>query len=79
MMSRHDRDLRLLIAIAKATGGFIFVRLILGFFGMDLYEIYWWFGAGLATSLSGMAVTTLRRTRWIEERVMAASAAPAGP
>lgn len=79
MMSRHDRDLRLLIAIAKATGGFIFVRLILGFFGMDLYEIYWWFGAGLATSLSGMAVTTLRRTRWLEERITALSATPAGP
>jgi O-antigen ligase len=79
MMSRHDRDLRLLIAIAKATGGFIFVRLVLGFFGMDLYEIYWWFGAGLATSLSGMAVTTIRRTRWLEEQIMAASATPAGP
>lgn len=79
MLASHDGDLQLLIAIAKATGGFVFVRLVLGFFGMDLYEIYWWFGAGLATSLSGMVVTARRRTRWLETRIGELSATPAVP
>lgn len=48
---RMDRDLRFFIATAKGGGGFIFVRLILGLFGMDLYEIYWWYGAGLVIAL----------------------------
>lgn len=65
-MARHDRDLGLLIAVSRATGGFIFVRLVLGAFGMDLYEIYWWFGAGIAVALSGMAVTTARRTDFFD-------------
>lgn len=46
-----DRDLRFCIASARGGGGFIFVRLLLGLFGMDLYEIYWWYGAGLAIVL----------------------------
>lgn len=51
---RLDRDLTFFSATAKAGGGFIFVRLILGLFGMDLYEIYWWYGAGLAIVLLGL-------------------------
>lgn len=47
-------DLRLIEATALATSGFIICRLALGAFGMDLYEIYWWFAIGLAISLSGM-------------------------
>ena len=58
----HFRDLDILIEAAKAGAGFILVRLALGAFGMDMYEIYWWFGAGLAISLCGLAVTTRRRT-----------------
>jgi len=45
------RDIRLLYATALATSGFVWVRLTLGLFGMDLYEVYWWFAAGLAISL----------------------------
>lgn len=51
-----DKDLRFCIATARAGGGFIFIRMSLGMFGMDLYEIYWWFGAGLAIVLGGLAV-----------------------
>ncbi len=78
-LSRHDSDLRLLIAVAKATGGFIFVRLVLGLFGMDLYEIYWWFGAGLASSLSGMAVTSAKRTRFFEKYLRSPEVTIAAP
>lgn len=73
-LGRHDRDLQFLVAVAHATGGFIFIRLILGLFGMDLYEIYWWFAAGIALSLSGLVVTTGRRL----SALAAAAAAAAG-
>lgn len=63
MLHEHHRDLGLLSSSAKAAGGFIIIRLVLGFFGMDLYEVYWWFGAGLALVLSGLVVRTERRTK----------------
>lgn len=78
-LAAHDRDLRLFIAVAKATGGFVFVRLVLGLFGMDLYEIYWWFGAGMAISLSGLAVTSMRRTLYLEQAIMDAPINAAAP
>lgn len=45
-------DVIMIKALALATIGFIVIRLIVGFFGMDLYEVYWWFGAGIAVVLS---------------------------
>jgi putative inorganic carbon (HCO3(-)) transporter len=64
-LNGHDRDLKFLQSVANATGGFIFIRLVLGLFGMDLYEIYWWFGAGVAMSLAALEVMARRRTRQI--------------
>jgi hypothetical protein len=52
----HHRNLGLLIATGQAAGGFI--RLVLGKFGMDLYEVYWRFSAVLAIILSGMEPRT---------------------
>ncbi len=40
---QHDDDLMILSSVAQATAGFVIIRLTLGLFGMDLYEIYWWF------------------------------------
>lgn len=60
---RHYQDLGFLAAISKAGGAFIFIRLVLGLFGMDLYEVYWWFGAGLAVALSALVETSGRVTR----------------
>jgi len=68
-ITAHDNDLELLIATAQAGAGFILIRLVLGMFGMDLYEIYWWFAAGLAFALSGLVVRTSRRTQAIEQMV----------
>lgn len=62
----HDRDLALCLSTAQATAGFIIVRLVLGLFGMDLYEIYWWFASGLAISLAGLVVAMNRRTEFFE-------------
>jgi len=62
-MLAHFDDLSFLVATAQAAGGFIVIRLVLGLFGMDLYEVYWWFGAGLALILSGLVVSTRQNTR----------------
>ena len=45
------QDGRFLAACARATIAFIYARLFLGLFGMDTYEIYWWFAAGITMSL----------------------------
>jgi len=45
-----DGDLRFMRGVAVATSGFLYIRLVLGLFGMDLYEVYWWFVAGIAFS-----------------------------
>lgn len=50
-------DLKLIEATALATSAFIYVRLTLGLFGMDLYEIYWWFALGISISLYTMMNT----------------------
>ena len=65
--------------MADATAGFIFVRLVLGMFGMDLYEVYWWFGAGICIALLEMIQVTRVRTRALQtayalERQMAEEA-----
>jgi putative inorganic carbon (HCO3(-)) transporter len=61
-IGRHVGDLNFLEATAKATAGFILIRLVLGLFGMDLYEVYWWFGAGIVLVLSALTVTTRKIT-----------------
>jgi len=48
------KDLGLLEATTKAVILFLIVRLALGLFGMDLYEIYWWFSFGLTVALSNI-------------------------
>ncbi|MBK8015274.1 MAG: O-antigen ligase family protein [Betaproteobacteria bacterium] len=67
---RHFQDLAFCYAMAQATAGYILVRLVLGFFGMDLYEIYWWVGAGIAVSLAGLVTTTRKRTRFIVQVIV---------
>jgi hypothetical protein len=67
-MKTHLSDLRLMDAACKATFLFIIIRLVLGVFGMDMYEIYWWFGLGLTVALSAMARTASARTeRFLNE------------
>lgn len=40
----------LCVALGKAVIAFIYARLFLGLFGMDTYEIYWWFAIGLTVA-----------------------------
>ncbi len=51
---QFDSDLKFLSAVVKSVAGFVFVRLMLGFFGMDMYEVYWWFAVGLTVVLLNM-------------------------
>lgn len=51
---RHSDDLRFILAICESVVLFICVRLLLGMFGMDLYEIYWWFFLGLTLALANI-------------------------
>jgi O-antigen ligase len=46
-----DDSYRFLVALARAVVAFVVARLFLGLFGMDTYEIYWWFAAGITMSL----------------------------
>jgi O-antigen ligase len=58
----HLDDVFYLESTCTAVLGFLFVRLILGLFGMDLYEPYWWFvgGGAIVCSLmtSGLGAVT---------------------
>ncbi len=47
----YKLGLNLMIASAKALMLFIFIRLVLGLFGMDLYEVYWWFACGFTAAI----------------------------
>lgn len=62
-LETHRRDVALIRATALALICFLVVRLTLGFFGMDLYEIYWWFAIGLIAALSHVNQTAKSRTR----------------
>jgi len=53
-LESHVDDLALMQNTCKAVYVFIITRLGLGLFGMDLYEIYWWFALGLIISLYNM-------------------------
>ncbi len=60
--TEHQADLRLIRQSAQAVRAFIVARLFLGFFGMDLFEIYWWFSCGLCVALYHIGSIAGRRT-----------------
>lgn len=47
-------DLKMVQAVCTGTLLMLFMRLILGVFGHDLYEIYWWVAAGLALVMTNL-------------------------
>lgn len=72
--AKHRFDLRTMAAVARATSSFLIIRLILGAFGHDLYEIYWWFILGLAVALNRMEPAALLKTNWLKEQTAKAAA-----
>jgi O-antigen ligase len=61
-LTKHIADLRLMRAILLAASGYMVIRLSVGFFGMDLYEIYWWFTMGIVIAMHNMNQVAERLT-----------------
>jgi O-antigen ligase len=59
----HLKDLRLMEATCSAVYLFVILRLGLGLFGMDLYEIYWWFAFGLSIAIFNMNKVAKSKTK----------------
>lgn len=51
VVQKEIKDLVFLENVCSATILYIYVRFILGIFGNDLLELYWWLAAGLALAL----------------------------
>lgn len=58
----HLYDLRIIQAASLSVFIFVVIRLGLGLFGMDLYEIYWWFALGLTLALWNVNLVSQCRT-----------------
>ena len=58
----HLDDLALMQNTCTAVYVFIIMRLALGLFGMDLYEIYWWFALGLIIAIYNMVKIAQEKT-----------------
>jgi hypothetical protein len=61
----HLQNLKYIYAISSSVSVFIIIRLALGLFGMDLYEIYWWFALGLTIALFNINEYAIKRTEAI--------------
>ena len=51
-VAKVRNGLNLVRVVCVALTSFLVIRLYLGFFGMDLYEVYWWFSAGLTVAMA---------------------------
>jgi len=61
-LSAHRADLQLIRATALSVMSMLVIRLGLGLFGHDFYEVYWWFAAGLLIALHNMLGIATQRT-----------------
>jgi O-antigen ligase len=68
LLTKHVADLRLMLAMLYAANAYIIVRLIVGIFGMDLYEIYWWFAMGIIIAIHNLTQVGMRITALLLER-----------
>lgn len=60
-ISKHMEDLKVFLSTCRAVTVFVVIRLVLGLFGMDLYEIYWWFALGLTLALLNLNLVSRAR------------------
>lgn len=52
MHQPHENyESKFIVAVSNAIIGYIWARLFLGLFGMDMYEIYWWFALGVTLAV----------------------------
>lgn len=66
-LTEHLTDLRVMYATCMSVSVFLIIRLGLGFFGMDLYEIYWWFAIGTTTAVWNLNITAQHRTEHLRQ------------
>lgn len=59
---KHLADVRFVRATAAACLAFVFGRLVLGLFGHDLYEVYWWLAGGVSMAIVNMLPVVEART-----------------
>lgn len=64
LIVRQIADVKLMRAMLYAVSAYVVVRLVIGLFGMDLYEIYWWFAMGIVIAIHNMAQVSGRITRY---------------
>jgi len=62
-LNEEIRASRMMLGTATALVVFLLMRLTLGVFGHDLFEIYWWFAAGLVMALHNLLGTAEQRCR----------------
>lgn len=67
LIDSHRRDLHWLKMTTLALIAFLNIRLILGLFGHDLYEVYWWFALGLTVALGRINRIATARTAALAE------------
>lgn len=74
---QHLADVRFMRATSSAFLAYVFVRLVLGFFGHDLYEIYWWLASGASIAIVNMEAIAAARTAEVVGRLRVAELATA--
>lgn len=67
LVTAHKRNLELFIAVSKAITLYLIIRLVLGVFGMDMYEIYWWIVIGFVFALSKLVYISQSQTKALLE------------
>ncbi|MFT5294386.1 MAG: putative inorganic carbon (HCO3(-)) transporter [Colwellia sp.] len=58
-----ENEFAFLRATSSALIGYILARLFLGIFGMDMYEIYWWFAGGLTIACHSITTQILSKSK----------------
>lgn len=53
-----EKNQQFLAEVCYIINLYILCRLALGLFGMDLYEVYWWFAAGFTIALAKFAINS---------------------
>ena len=71
-LASHLADVRFLRGTTSAFLAFLFTRLVLGIFGHDLYEIYWWLAAGASIAIVNLKVIVDARTEALLPQTVAA-------
>ena len=56
------RDILLVQALVDGLVCFLWIRVVVGIFGHDLYEIYWWFATGMVISFMSIVPGMTKRT-----------------